>query len=165
MAPIKNIVSDIASSERLRPQERVSTTRSGKAKKQGQARESATVESRGDTVNISTAARQLAETRGTQVAQYQEMLQALKSEDGDKVQNVQQRIAQGEFNEPAVLETVAEAISNLPQFRALTESAPETPRTRELRGDIAQRIRSGQYETDDVLDRVAINILRDIGTA
>jgi len=64
-----------------------------------------------------------------------------------------------------VLESVAEAISNLPQFRALTESAPETPQTRELRGDIAQRIRSGQYESDEVLDRVAINILRDIGAA
>ncbi len=163
MAPIKNIVSDVASSERLRPQERVSTTRAGKAKKQGQARESATVESQGDTVNISTAARQLAETRDTQLARYQEMLQSLKSEDGDKVQNVRQRIAQGEFNEPAVLEGVAEAISNLPQFRTLTESAPETPQTRELMGDIAQRIRSGQYDSDEVIDRVAINILRDIG--
>ncbi|UCH61698.1 MAG: flagellar biosynthesis anti-sigma factor FlgM [Fidelibacterota bacterium] len=165
MAPIKNIVGDVPSPERLKPQDRVSTTRSDKAKKQGQARESATVESRGDTVNISTAARQLAETRDTQMAQYQDMLQALKSEDGDKVKNVQQRIAQGEFNEPAVLESVAEAISNLPQFQALTESAPETSRTRELRGDIAQRIRSGEYESDDVLDRVAINILRDIGAA
>ena len=165
MAPIKNIVSDVASSERLKPQERVSTTRSGKAKKQGQARESATVESHGDTVNISTAARQLAETRGSQMARYQEMLQALKSDDGDKVQNVRQRIAQGEFNEPAVLDGVAEAISNLPQFQALTEGAPETPQTRELMGDIAQRIRSRQYDSDEVIDRVAINILRDIGVA
>ncbi len=165
MAPIKNIVSDVVASERLKAQERVTTTRSGKAKKQGQARESATVESHGDTVNISTAARQLAETRGSQMARYQEMLQALKSDDGDKVQNVRQRIAQGEFNEPAVLESVAEAIGDLPQFRALTEGTPETPRTRELMGDIAQRIRSGQYESDEVLDRVAINILRDIGAA
>ncbi|MBA7655337.1 hypothetical protein ES703_63241 [subsurface metagenome] len=165
MAPIKNIVSDVSSTERLGHQERVSSTRSGKAKKQDQARESTAVESRGDTVDISSAARQLAETRDSQIARYQEMLQTLRNENGDELQSVRQRVAQGEFNEPAVLESVAEAISNLPQFRALTESAPETSRTRGLRGDIAQRIRSGQYETDDVLDRVAINILRDIGAA
>lgn len=165
MAPIKNIVGDVASPERLGQQERVSSTRPGKAKRQGQARESTAVESRGDTVDISSAARQLAETRDSQIARYQEMLQALRSENGDKLQSVRQRIAQGEFNEPAVLESVAEAISSLPQFRALSESAPETPRGRELMGDIAQRIRSGEYDSEDVLDRIAMNILRDIGAA
>jgi len=165
MAPIKNIVGDVSSTERLGQQERVSSTRSGKAKKQGQARESTAVESRGDTVDISSAARQLAETRDSQIARYQEMLQTLRNENGDELQSVRQRVAQGEFNEPAVLESVAEAISNLPQFRALSESAPETPQSRELTGAIAQRIRSGQYDSEEVLDRIAMNVLRDMGAA
>ena len=165
MAPIKNIVGDVASTESLRHQERVSSTRSGKAKKQGQVREGAAVEPRGDSVSISTAARELAETRDSQTARYQEMLQALRNENGDELQSVRQRVAQGEFNEPAVLESVAGAISNLPQFRALSESAPKTPQSRELLGAIAQRIRSGQYDSEEVLDRIAMNVLRDIGAA
>ncbi len=167
MTPIKNIVADITSTDHIKQQERVSSTRSGKSKSQGQVRESSTVESRGDTVDISSTARQLAETRDTQMARYQEMLHDLgnEEENGQQVQNVRQRIAQGEFNEPAVLESVAEAISGLPQFAALSENAPEEPGSRQVMGDIAQRIRSGEYDSEDVLERTAMNILRDIGAA
>ncbi|MFB0515741.1 MAG: hypothetical protein ACETWG_03945, partial [Candidatus Neomarinimicrobiota bacterium] len=106
-----------------------------------------------------------AETRSSDIARYREMLQALGSEDGDKAQRVRERIAQGEFNQPEVLERVAETIRNLPQFQVLSESAPETPETRELMGALAQRIRSGQYNSEEVLERVAMNILRDIGAS
>lgn len=162
MAPIKNIVSDVASSERLRQQERVSSTRSEKAKKQGSTKESAPAEPRKDKVDISSTARELAESRRSDMARYQEMLGALKSEDGEKLANVQERIAQGAYEEPAVLERVAESIANLPQFRALAEGAPES---REVQGDIAARIRRGEYDSEEVLERVAINILRDIGAS
>ncbi len=165
MAPIKNIVNDITSSERLKQQERVAPMRSEKAKKQGQVREGTTIESRKDTVDISAEARQLAETRSSETARYQEMLQAFKSDDGDKIQNVRERIAQGEFNTPEVLEKVAGAISDLPRFQGLSESAPETSESRELMGALAQRIRSGQYNSEEVLEQVAMNILRDIGAA
>ncbi|UCD38492.1 MAG: flagellar biosynthesis anti-sigma factor FlgM [Fidelibacterota bacterium] len=164
MAPIKNIVSDVASTERLKQQERVSTTRTDKAKKQGSVRESTAAESRSDTVDISSTARELAEARRSDIARYQEMLGSLQNEDSEKLQGIRERIAQGEFNEPAVLERVAEAISDLPQFQALAEGTP-APESRGIRGDIAARIRSGEYETEEVLDRVAMNILRDIGAA
>jgi hypothetical protein len=104
----------------------------------------------------------MAETRRGDMARYQEMLGELKNENGDKVANVQERIAQGAYDEPVVLEKVAEAISDLPQFRALAEGTPES---RELQGDIAARIRRGEYNSEDVLERVAINILRDIGAS
>jgi len=165
MAPIKNIVQDIASSERLRQQERISQTRADKTKKGSQAREGASVESRQDKVDISSAARELAETRGSDTARYQEMLAALRSENGDRIRDVQERIAQGEFNQPEVLAKVAQAISDLPQFRALSGGAPAGPESRGLRGDLAQRIRSGMYNSDEVLDRIAMNVLRDIGAA
>ena len=64
-----------------------------------------------------------------------------------------------------MLDRVAEAIVTLPQFRSLAESTPEAPRSREIQGDIAARIRAGEYDTDEVLDKVAMNILRDMGAA
>ena len=165
MTPIKNIASDVASSERVRQQERVSTSRSDKAKKQAPATESAKVESRKDTVDISSAARQLAETRTSETARYQAILATFKGGNGQKARNVQARIAQGEFDKPEVLESVADAISNLPQFRSLATGALASADSRGVLGAIAQRIRSGQYNSDEVLDRVAMNILRDIGAA
>jgi hypothetical protein len=165
MTPIKNIVSDIASSERLKQQERVSPTRTDKTKKQEQpTREGAAVEPRKDTVDISTTARELAETRGNDVARYQEVLAALRNNESEKMQVARQRIAEGAYNEPAVLERVADAIVTLPQFRSLAPSAPE-PGSREVQGDVAARIRSGEYDTEEVLDKVAMNILRDMGAA
>ncbi|MEE9466313.1 MAG: hypothetical protein V3W14_12165 [Candidatus Neomarinimicrobiota bacterium] len=165
MAPIKNIINDITSSERLRQQERVSSTQSEKAQKRGQVQEGTTVESRQDKVDISAAARELAETRSSDVARYREMLQSLRNEEGDHIGVVRERVTQGEYDRPEVLEEVADTISRLPQFQALAESAPERPQTKELTGAIAQRIRSGQYDSDQVLERVAMNILRDMGAA
>lgn len=165
MTPIKNIVSDIASSERLKQQERVAPTRTDKTKKQQPAQKSATVEPRKDTVDISSTAREMAETRGSDVARYQEMLSSMRNDESEKLQTVRQRIAEGTYNEPAVLDRVAEAIVTLPQFRAMAESTPEAPKSREIQGDIAARIRAGEYDTDEVLDKVAMNILRDMGAA
>lgn len=163
MAPIKNIVSDIASTERLKQQEQVAQTRTDKTKKQQSTREGAAVEPRKDTVDISSTARELAQTRGSDVARYQEMLAGMRNDESEKMQTVRQRVAEGAYNEPAVLEKVADAIVTLPQFRSLAESAPETPRSREILGDVAARIRAGEYDTEDVLDKVAMNILRDLG--
>ena len=164
MAPIKNIGQDVASSERLRQQGRVSSERSEKAKKQGQAQESAKAESPRDTVDISSTARQLAETRSSDTARFQELLANLNA-NGEKTQSVRARIDLGEFNRPEVLESVAEAIGNLPSFRALATSPAASPDSRGVLGAIAQRARSGDYNSDDVLDKVAINILRDLGAA
>ncbi len=164
MAPIKNIAHDIGSTERLRQQDRVSSPKSGKTTKQGQVKEDAPVEARKDSVAISSAGRELAQTRSTATARYQELLASLKNGDGEKTQRVRSRIAQGEFDKPEVLESVAAAISNLPTFRSLA-SAPPTGDSREVLGAIAKRVRDGAYNSDEVLGRVATNILKDIGTA
>ncbi len=164
MAPIKNIANDIGSSERLRQQDRVSSPQSGKAKRQGQVKEDAPVEARKDSVDISSAGRELAQTRSTETARYQELLASLSDGDGEKTQRIRSRIAQGEFDKPEVLESVAGAISNLPAFRSFA-SAPASADSREVLGAIAKRVRDGEYNSDEVLGRVAVNILKDIGTA
>ena len=164
MAPIKNIGHDVAAAERLRQQERLSSTRSEKAQKQGQAQESTKTGSPQDTVDISSTARQLAETRTSDTARYQELLANLEA-NGEKTRSIRARIDQGDFNRPEVLESVAESISNLPSFRNLAASPAASPDSRGILGAIARRIRSGDYNSDEVLDKVAINILRDIGAA
>ena len=164
MGPVKNIGNDVAASERLRQQERVSSGRSEKAKQQGQAQEGAPAKPVRDTVDISTTARQLAETRSTDTARYQELLANLTA-NGEKTRSVRARIDRGDFDRPEVLESVAEAIGNLPSFRALATSPAASPDSRGILGAIAQRARSGDYNSDDVLDKVAINILRDLGAA
>ena len=133
MTPIKNIVQDITSANQLREQERVQSSKTQKLKREGQTKEADAAKSAAsDSVNISPAARQLAESQ-SEVARYQEQLQALREESNGRIAQIRERISQGEFDQPQVLEGVAEAIVRLPQFQSLAEQGTEAPRSREVR--------------------------------
>lgn len=162
MAPIENIGSNLPPVDRLKQRERVDSSRPEKVKQQGQADDLAATGLRGDTVEISSTAKKLAENQD-EVARIQDLLHSLRNEDPDKLSAIRQRIDDGEFNRPVVQEQVAETISRLPQFRSLLEEPPDATSSSQLTGSIQDRIRAGQFQTEEVLQRVAVNILNEIG--
>lgn len=162
MASIENIGSNLSSVDRLKQRDRVDASSSAKVKQQGQAADLSATELRGDTAEISSAGKKLAENQG-EVARFQDLLHSLINEDPDKLSAIQQRIDEGEFNRPVIQEQVADTISQLPQFQALLEESPDIPSRSQLTGSIQDRIRAGQFQTEEVLQRVAVNILNEIG--
>lgn len=162
MAPIENIGNNLPPVDRVKQRERVDSSRPEKVKQQGQADNLAATGLRGDTVDISSAGKRLAESQG-EVARFQDLLHSLRNEDPDKLSAIRQRIDDGEFNRPVVQEQVAETISQLSQFRVLLEEPSDAPSRSQLTGSIQDRIRAGQYQTEEVLEQVAVNILNEIG--
>ncbi len=162
MASIENIGSNLPPVDRLKQRDRVDSSRPGNVKQQGQADHLATTGLGEDTVEISSAAKQLAQSQG-EVALFQDLLHSLRNEDPDKLSAIRQRIDDGEFDRPVVQEQVAETITQLPQFRALLEEPSDAPSSSQLTDSIQDRIRTGQYQTEEVLQQVAVNILNEIG--
>ena len=162
MAPIENIGSNLPPVDRLKQRDRVDSAHPEKVRQQGQADRLAAQGIRGDTVEISSTAKKLAESQD-EVARFQDLLHNLRNEDPDKLSGRRQRIDEGEFNRPVVQAQVAETISQLPQFRSLLEGPSDAPSSSQLTGSIQDRIRAVRFQTEEVLQQVAVNILNEIG--
>ena len=162
MAPIENIGSNLPPVDRLKQRDRVGSARPEKGGQPGQVGPLAAQGSRGDKAESSTTAKKLAESQG-EVARFQELLHSLRNEDPGKLSALRQRIDEGEFNLPVVQAQVAETIGRLPQFQSLLEKPSGAPPSRRLTNSIQDRISTGQFQTDEVLQQVAVNILNEIG--
>ena len=162
MAHIENIGGNPPPVDRLKQRDRVDSSRPGNVNQPGQADRLAAQGVRGDTVEISSTAKKLAGNQD-EVARFQDLLHSLRNEDPDKLSALRQRIDEGEFNQPVVQSQMAETISQLPQFRGLLEGPSDAPSSSQLIGSVQDRIRSGQFQTEEVLQRVAVNILNEIG--
>lgn len=164
MAPIENIGNNLPPVDGAKQRNRVASSRSENIKQQGQAGNVASSGLRGDTVDISSAGRQLSESQN-EVARFQDLLDGLRNVDSGKLSVIRQRIDAGEFDQPEVLDQVAQTINRLPQFRPLSEAPTLVPPELELAGSVQERIRSGQFQSDEVLQQVAVNILNEIGVS
>ena len=124
---------------------------------------SAPADSKQDSVAISGAAKKLAESHG-KIGQYRDQLRSIQEQNATRVAQVKQKVVQGAYNNPKVLEDVAATISRLPHFRSLAnKSAQDTAQRRELLGSIAERVRSQSYDSSDILDKVAVKIINEFG--
>ncbi len=162
MAPVHNIGNNINPAERLKEQERVQTARSQRGGKSSASSDVQSSVAPRDSVSISSAAQQLA-AGGSEISRIQEQLGALREEDSARIAVLRERIESGEFERPEITAAVAETISSLPHFRALQYEPQDIPREPIDLVAVETRVRSGQFESDQVLDQVATNILNDIG--
>jgi len=161
MAPVNNIGNNINPAERLKQQERVQTAQSERSRKSSATSETQSSAAPRDSVNISSAAQQLA--AGGEISRIQEQLGALREEDSARIAELRKRIESGEFDRPEITAAVAETISSLPHFRAIGFEPQVISREPADLAAIETRVRSGQFDSDEVLDQVATNILNDIG--
>ncbi|MCK4577872.1 MAG: flagellar biosynthesis anti-sigma factor FlgM [Candidatus Marinimicrobia bacterium] len=161
MTPIKNIGDPLSSADKVREQERLRESQSSKVRKDSSVEQSSTTE-RPDSVNISSAARRLAEST-TEVSRFQQSLDSLREPDAARLEELRQRIESGEFERPEVIDRLADSILRLPQFESGSSDSAVAPRSEEELKAVAERVRSGDYETEVVLQRVASSILNDIG--
>ncbi len=159
MAPINNIGSGLPA-DRVRQQDRVNTRKGDKVQERAGNAERISPDAPKDSVDISPAALRLAE-ESHEVARFQQILHSIQEEEHPELDQVRARIAQGEFNRPEVFEQVADAIASLPPF-AEADSIDASDRAAQIAA-LQQRVESGQYDSDRVIQQVASNILRDIG--
>ncbi|MCH8326946.1 MAG: flagellar biosynthesis anti-sigma factor FlgM [Candidatus Marinimicrobia bacterium] len=162
MVPIHNIGGNVDPAGRIRQQEKLQSSKSDRARQASSTGEAGASAPR-DSVDISPAAKELAAVNG-EVARAQAHLRSLGEEDPARVEAIRGRIAEGEFDEPEVSDFVAGAIARLPQFSALADG-PVVARSEE-RADleiISERVKSGEFNSAQVLEQVAANILSDIG--
>lgn len=162
MTPIHNIGNDLPSADRIKQQDKVSSDRSGRVRKDAKAPKASGVTSTRDTVDISPEALVLANSTN-EVEKFQQMLKSLSSDDMQRMVEIKRNIELGEYDKPEVLEKISDSIARLPQFRSA--GVPEEPsRPRASVEEITARVQSGKYSTDEVLDKVAASILNDITT-
>lgn len=162
MAPIGNIGDNLNPADRIRPQDKLESSRADRARGKTSA-PAAEGTPRADSIDISPAGRELANV-DLEISRARQELRELSARDEGRVAELRARIEEGEFDRPEVSVTVAETIVNLPQFRALSEPSPAPRSERVDVAAIAERVNSGQFNTDQVLEQVAVNILNDIGT-
>ena len=162
MAPVNNIGNNINPADRLKQQERVQTARTERGRQSSAAKETQSSAASPDSVNISSEAQQLAASGG-EISRIQEQLGALREENSGQIAELRGRIEAGDFDRPEITAAVAETISSLPPFRALQDEPQEIPREPVDLAAIELRVRSGQFDSDQVLEQVATNILNDIG--
>ncbi len=162
MAPIDNSGNHIPSADRVKQQNKVSSDRSGRVRKDAKAPDTSEATPTRDTVDISSEAMQLAHSKN-EVEQFQTMLKSLSTDDMQKMVEIKRNIESGEYDKPEVLERISDSIARLPQFQSA--GVPEEPsRPRASVEEITERVQSGKYATDEVLDQVAASILNDIST-
>lgn len=162
MVPIKNIGNTLPLTDRLKQRDRVDSPRHEKTSRTGSEPKSTGEVTDRDTINISSEAKQLAENP-SEVAQFQDILHGLRNEDTGRIAQIREKITNGDFNRPEVLESVSTAISGLAQFSGIAERTGPAILSEAAVNSVSERIRSGHYQSDVVLQEVATNILADIG--
>ncbi|MFC1746875.1 flagellar biosynthesis anti-sigma factor FlgM [Candidatus Neomarinimicrobiota bacterium] len=162
MVPIKNIGNSLPQqTERLKERDRIQPARPENTRSGSNVSKPDEVTAK-DSVSISSEAKQLAEKQ-SEVSQFQNLLQGLGPADSNRIEDIRTRVNAGEFDSPEVLAGVSEAISRLPQFSEVDRSSGSQNLNEATISAFAERIRSGQYQTDGVLQQVASGILSDIG--
>ncbi|MFC1481113.1 hypothetical protein ACFL6E_02580 [Candidatus Neomarinimicrobiota bacterium] len=164
MTPVNNIGSGLPA-DQVRQQDRVNTRKGEKVPESTGSGERIAADAAKDSVDISPAALRLAE-ESQEVARFQQILRSIQEEERPELDQVRARIVQGEFNRPEVIEQVAGAIASLPPFAEFAEADNVDASAREAQiAAVQQRVESGQYDSDRVIQQVASNILRDIGVS
>ena len=162
MAAVNNIGDSLNPVDRAKQQDRVQSSKADRAKRQGAPQRADSAAAPADSVDISSAAKQLAAS-DSDIARLQDQLQSLGQPDEARIADVRQRIENGDFEQPEVAEAVAETISGLPQFRNVPDESTGATRESADVNSISDRIQSGEFDSDQILERVAVNILNDIG--
>lgn len=93
-----------------------------------------------------------------EISRYQEMARMHREAYGpadrtEKLEEVRQRVLEGFYDRPDVLERVADKV--------VGESAPGQVKARDA-DEIHRRAEGGYYDRDDVVDRTAENVLRQV---
>lgn len=162
MALVNNIGNNLNPVDRAKEQERVQSSKADRARRTSQSQRADSAAAPRDSVDISSEAKQLAASE-SEIARLQNQLQALGQRDESKIAEIRQRVENGDFEQPEVVEAVAETIVNLPQFNNLADGSPDVRREPANVDAVAARIQSGDFNSDQILEQVAANILNDIG--
>lgn len=166
MTPIKDIPglpSEFRKIKRDKEPKRISDPSKSGDLKQSQTKKAGTEKS--DQVKISSTGRDLLK-RTEDVQKY---IQELKNQDYHEVSRIQSAISEGKYGRPEVIDKIADGILAHPEFQnILQERKAELHQDRQdekkLTDDeirlIRRKIKDGDYDRPEVVDRIADELLK-----